>query len=155
MTALPASVPHTGAVELYSWTFDSYRGLRRLRAALREALGVSSPSVSSVFIPPSPVPRALVSSRSDVGDRIAVVATELATNALRHGSPPAVVRLMQLDRRLIIDVADHDLEAEPRFDVERPPGSGGLGLMLARSFAVDVGWYRSEDSKHVWASFSE
>ena len=32
-------------------------------------------------------------------------------------------------------------------------GTGGLGLQLTREFAVDVGWYISDVTKHVWAGF--
>ncbi|MEV6306221.1 ATP-binding protein [Actinoplanes sp. NPDC051861] len=142
MTALPASVPHPGAVELRCWALDSYKGLRRLRAELRE-----------VLMEVMGVPLGMVVPRGDVVDRMAVVTTELATNALRHGRAPTVVRLLQVEDRLVVDVADHDVEAEPRFDPDRPPGRGGLGLVLARTFATEVGWYRREGTKHVWASF--
>ena len=63
-----------------------------------------------------------------------------------------MVRLLSDGDRLIIDVADQDLAAEPRVE-DRPLGAGGLGLQLTRSFAIDVGWYAAEDTKHVWASF--
>jgi anti-sigma regulatory factor (Ser/Thr protein kinase) len=89
----------------------------------------------------------------DVIDRMTVVANELATNALRHGLPPTVVRLLREGDRLIVDVSDHDREAEPRVAENRPLGDGGLGLQLTRRFAIDVGWYATELTKHVWASF--
>jgi serine/threonine-protein kinase RsbW len=132
MTSLPTSVPHPAAVELRRWTLDNFRELRLLRAALREAVADTA---------------------GEVSDRMAVVATELATNALRHGLPPTVVRLLGDGDRLIIDVADHDLAAEPTVDEDRPLGAGGLGLQLTRTFAIDVGWYAAEQAKHVWASF--
>ncbi|MBG0569361.1 ATP-binding protein [Actinoplanes aureus] len=141
MTALPASAPHPGAVELHRWTLSDFRGLRLLRAALRSALAEATTGERTA------------AELGDLTDRMAVVATELATNALRHGLPPTVVCLLQDEDRLVIDVADHDLEAEPYFDRDRPPGMGGLGLVLARSFAIDVGWYKNADTKHVWASF--
>jgi serine/threonine-protein kinase RsbW len=137
MTALPVSVPHPGAVEVQRWMLDNFRGLRGLRAALRAALAEVD-----------------VTQAGDVADRMAVVATELATNALRHGKPPTEVRLLLVGDRLVIDVADHRLEAAPRFDRGRPLGRGGMGLVLARTFATEVGWYRDGDTKHVWASFS-
>jgi serine/threonine-protein kinase RsbW len=132
MSSLPASVPHSAAVELRRWTLDSFRELRLLRATLRDAVAETAVEVS---------------------DRMTVVATELATNALRHGLPPTVVRLLDEGDRLIIDVADHDLTAEPTVAEDRPLGAGGLGLQLARTFAIDVGWYATDSTKHVWASF--
>ncbi|WP_203790238.1 ATP-binding protein [Paractinoplanes rishiriensis] len=132
MTSLPTSTPHPAAVEIRSWSLDSFRELRGLRAALREIVAGTA---------------------GEVSDRMAVVATELATNALRHGRPPTVVRLLRSGDRLIIEVADHDLFAAPELDEGRPLGAGGLGLQLARAFATDVGWYATETTKHVWASF--
>lgn len=111
---------------------DSFGELRGLRAALREAVADTATGIS---------------------DQMSVVATELATNALRHGLPPTVVRLLGEGDRLIIDVADHDLTGHPRLDKDRPLGAGGLGLQLAHNFAIDVGWYATELTKHVWASF--
>ncbi|GGN99969.1 hypothetical protein GCM10010112_94220 [Actinoplanes lobatus] len=135
MTSLPAPVPHPAATEQRRWTLSSVQDLRRLRAELREA-------VTGTLID------------DDGLDRIAVVATELATNALRHGRPPTVIRLLEEPGHLILDVADHDLTGEPLFDQSRPIGSGGLGLHLARTFATDLGWYRTPTTKHVWAVFT-
>ncbi|HEY0000972.1 MAG TPA: ATP-binding protein [Actinoplanes sp.] len=136
MTSPRASVPFPAAVEVCRWTLDEFRELRTLRAALREA----------VVVAPS-------EDLDDIVDRIAVVATELATNALRHGLPPTVVRLMRQDDRLIIDVADHELDSPPEVAEDRPLGAGGLGLQLTKTFAIDVGWYVADVTKHVWASF--
>jgi anti-sigma regulatory factor (Ser/Thr protein kinase) len=136
MPSLPASVPHPAAIELRRWRLDNFRGLRRLRAELREAVSGSAGRTPG-----------------DLAERMAVVATELATNALRHGLPPTEVRLLRDHDRLIIDVADHDLSAAPTLDEGRPLGAGGLGLQLTREFAVDFGWYISDITKHVWAGF--
>jgi anti-sigma regulatory factor (Ser/Thr protein kinase) len=136
MSLLPASAPHRSAVELCRWTLDDFPELKELRAALREKI-VQEMSVDV----------------GDLFDRMAVVATELATNALRHGLPPTVVRLLRDEDRLILDVADHDLAAAPRVDEDRPLGAGGLGMRLAQTFAIDLGWYATDATKHVWASF--
>jgi serine/threonine-protein kinase RsbW len=133
MTLLPLSMPHLPAIELHRWTLAAFGELRLLRAGLRAALAPGG--------------------TADSVERIAVVATELATNALRHGLPPAVVRLLSDSGRIVLDVADQQPGALPRYDTDRPLGAGGLGLQLARSFAVDVGCYRTGTTKHVWASF--
>ena len=134
MSSLPASDPYPRATEICRWTLADFGDLRGLRADLRATEDVTA-------------------AGPDVVDRVTVVANELATNALRHGLPPTVVRLLRDGDRLIIDVADHDREAEPRIAENRPLGDGGLGLQLTRRFAVDVGWYATELAKHVWASF--
>jgi serine/threonine-protein kinase RsbW len=136
MPSMPASVPYPAAVELRRWCLDNFRELRKLRAGLREAVAGTA-----------------AREPGDLSDRMTVVATELATNALRHGLPPTEVLLLRDHDRLIIDVADHDLEAPPRVDEDRPIGAGGLGLQLAKEFAIEVGWYADDAAKHVWASF--
>ena len=130
MTLLPTPIPYTSAVELGSWTLHGFGELRALRSGLR----------------------AVATTAADV-EGIVVAANELATNALRHGRPPAVVRLLREPGGLILDVADHDRESAPRQAAGRPPGAGGLGLRLTATFAKDVGWYATEVTKHVWASF--
>ncbi|MCY1137573.1 ATP-binding protein [Actinoplanes sp. Pm04-4] len=135
MSALRSSAPHPAAVELRCWTLDSFGELRTLRAALREAIETHTDEVDDLF------------------DKMAVVATELATNALRHGLPPTEVRLLREDDHLILDVADHDMGTLPELDQGRPLGAGGLGLQLTKTFAIDVGWYRTSSTKNVWASF--
>ncbi|WP_436524374.1 ATP-binding protein [Actinoplanes sp. HUAS TT8] len=113
------------------WTLDHVHDLRVLRAGLRAEI-----------------------EDTEIFERIAIVATELATNALRHGTPPAIVRLLTEPGRMTVDVSDQDLVGEPQFGlVRRPMGAGGLGLLLVSTFATASGWYLTADAKHTWASF--
>lgn len=89
-----------------------------------------------------------------VPDRMILVASELATNALTHGLPPTVVCLKTDGVHYLLDVADHDLSTTPRVAGERPPGAGGFGLQIARQLSQEVGWYRDGATKHVWAIFA-
>ncbi|MBB2923574.1 ATP-binding protein [Cellulomonas cellasea] len=86
-----------------------------------------------------------------VAHSLVLVASELATNAIRHGRPPTVVELFQHEGSFLLTVSDHDLGTEPRVAGDRPPGEGGFGLQIARRLAVDVGWYRTSTTKVVWA----
>jgi serine/threonine-protein kinase RsbW len=74
-------------------------------------------------------------------------------NALRHGRPPTIVTLYRTAASSVLDVADHDPEILPEFADARPAGAGGLGLRLAREFALDIGWFVRDTTKHVWAEF--
>jgi hypothetical protein len=139
MASLPVSPPHAEAVELHRWVLDTYDELRGLRASLHQLITDGLVSESERL--------------DDAFDRMAVVATELATNALRHGLPPTVVRLLRAGDDLVLDVADHDLSAAPEVVDDRPLGDGGLGLQLTQTFAADIGWYTTDTTKHVWASF--
>ncbi|MFF5083475.1 ATP-binding protein [Actinoplanes sp. NPDC000266] len=118
------------ADEVGRWTVDEPVELRMLRAELRKVDDV----------PPD--------------DMLLVVATELASNALRHARSQAVVALLRDRDTVIIDVADRDPAGRPSVDVRRPKRSGGLGLRLAERLALDVGWYPAAGGKHVWARFA-
>ncbi|WP_263118567.1 ATP-binding protein [Cellulomonas sp. RIT-PI-Y] len=89
----------------------------------------------------------------DVPERMILVASELATNALTHGLPPTTVRLFTDGDDYLLDVADHDIGSTPFLAGERPPGAGGFGLQIARRLSQQVGWYATEHTKHVWAIF--
>jgi two-component sensor histidine kinase len=89
----------------------------------------------------------------ELPEKVAVVATELATNALAHARPPTVVQLRRTYDAFLLDVADEDPAAFPELTEDRPPGAGGLGLRLVRDLALDFGWYVEGGVKHVWARF--
>ena len=132
--------PPAAAAEVARWTLDEPRHLRQLRAALLAAVADGIPSGTG--------------DRTDLDERLTVVASELAGNALRHGRPPTVVALRRVRGLLIIDVRDNDPDGRPTVEERRAPGAGGLGLALVERLAQDVGWYRTATGKHVWAVFS-
>jgi serine/threonine-protein kinase RsbW len=123
--------------ELARWTLAAPPELQFLRAALQRA----------VHDQPAADP-------ADLAERLAIVATELAGNALRHGHPPAVVILQRSDGKLVVDVLDNDAKSTPAPDEDRAAGAGGLGLVLAQRLAHDVGWYPTSAGKGVWATFA-
>ncbi len=138
VTLLPSAVPHSWGVPVQQWVLTTAAELRQLRAALLAALTGSADPAAEM---------------DDVPAKMLLVATELATNALRHGLPPTVVRLFRIDDEFIIDVADHDPTILPEYADARPPGAGGMGLRLAREFSLDIGWFVADETKHVWARF--
>jgi serine/threonine-protein kinase RsbW len=123
--------------EIGRWRLDDAAQLRCLRAGLTEALT-------------APARRA---DPPDLTERLLIVATELAGNALRHSGPPVVV-VLRTDGHVIVDVADDAGHRLPSVDRQRAPGAGGLGLRLAAEMAEEVGWYPDGTGKHVWASFT-
>lgn len=139
MAELRTSPPPPDADELEAWVLDSTVQLRALRAALVEAINKYGPSSRAEL--------------DDIPDRMVLVATELATNAIRHGLPPTVVRLLRTPDEFVLDVADNDLTAIPELADTRPLDAGGRGLHLAHAFALEVGWYARDRTKHIWAAF--
>jgi hypothetical protein len=137
--ALGTSRPPTPNVEVGQWVLDSFAELRALRSSLHKAL-------TGELLPDG-------GYLDDVPEKIAVVATELATNALAHARPPTSVKLRRTEDTFILDVADEDPDAFPEFAVDRPLGAGGLGLLLVRDLALDLGWYVDDGVKHIWARF--
>ncbi|HEY0534331.1 MAG TPA: ATP-binding protein [Actinoplanes sp.] len=140
MPTLSPSRPPAPSTEIAQWVLDSFTELRSLRASLYEK------------ITGEPLPEGGV--LDEVPEKVAMVATELATNALVHARPPTTVRLRRTEATFILDVADEEPAASPEFAKDRPPGAGGLGLQLVRDFALGMGWYVDGNVKHVWAQFS-
>jgi hypothetical protein len=132
------SKPPEAAVEVRCWVLDSFSELRQLRASLFAAL-------TGEPMPPDGV-------LDEVPEKMAVVATELATNALAHGRPPTCVYLRRTEHTFVLDVADND-PTFPQPTGPRPPGAGGLGLHIVDEIAGDVGWYADNSTKHIWAQF--
>lgn len=135
---VPSSAPPRAFTSVGRWIVGSPSELARVRHAVQDALTALGPSAVPV----------------QAADRVVLVTSELATNALRHGRPPAVVELGVDGTALLLDVADHDPGRPPVVAGERAVGAGGFGLMIARRLAEDVGWYAAHDTKHVWAVFT-
>ncbi|MDO3683317.1 ATP-binding protein [Micromonospora sp. C28ISP2-4] len=140
MGQLRTSPPPPQASELERWVLDSPEDLRGLRASLRDALNRHG----------------LVQGEDldEVPHLVVLVATELASNALRHGRPPTIITLLATDDRFLLDVADHDVSSVPELTDISPTDSGGRGLFLAQSVSLDVGWYATEETKNIWSAFS-
>jgi hypothetical protein len=134
-----ASYPPDAADELQHWVLDDVAQLRQLRAGLFEALNGEP-------MPPD-------GKLDEVPEQVAVAATELATNAIRHGRPPTQVYLRRTEHTFVLEVADQDPDAAPEVAGPRPPGQGGLGLHIVSKLAEAVGWYADGSSKHIWAEF--
>ncbi|MDR7320106.1 anti-sigma regulatory factor (Ser/Thr protein kinase) [Catenuloplanes niger] len=131
---MSTSLPPPDATEVRVWTLHTPEELRRLRAGLGEIIAGGD-------------------ELADVPERMVLVASELATNAIRHGQPPTEVRLLRTDDQFVLDVIDHDPASPPEPTDVGDFASGGRGLHIAQRLSLDVGWYTTDMSKHVWASF--
>jgi serine/threonine-protein kinase RsbW len=134
-----ASMPPEAAADVQEWVLDSVTQLRLLRAGLFRALHGEP-------MPPG-------GQLDEVPEKVAIVATELATNALRHGRPPTRVHLRRTEHSFVLDVADDDPGTLPERAGPRAPGDGGLGLRIVSELTEAAGWYIHGASKHVWTQF--
>ncbi|MFE1091214.1 ATP-binding protein [Streptomyces rochei] len=87
-----------------------------------------------------------------IADDMAVVASELASNALKHASSDATVRLQLVEGQALLEVDDSSMQRP----VPRRVGAEveeGRGLFLVQALAAAWGWrYREGGGKTVWAS---
>lgn len=136
---LPLSRPPARFHAVDEWSLDSLDQLSSLRSGLAAILrtGAAAPDEGLGTTP----------------EKIVLVASELATNALEHGRPPTIVRLLKDHTLWLLEVADHDRGTVPVYAGERIPGAGGLGLHLARTLSLDVGWYSTATTKNIWVTF--
>jgi serine/threonine-protein kinase RsbW len=121
-----------------AWRLEEPSGLRTLRTALLQVV-TQHVDLDRVDL-------------DDLAERLVIVATELAGNALRYSRPPMAVALLRAGRHLVLDVVDNEPQLPPVVE-HRLPGTGGLGLQLTERLADDVGWYPTDAGKHVWAMF--
>lgn len=84
-------------------------------------------------------------------ERLALVVTELAGNALRHASPPVHVALHRGVDGWLLVVTDRRPGALPVAREPDPDRGGGQGLNLVNALAERVGWYPGRGRKSVWA----
>ncbi|GAA4606278.1 anti-sigma regulatory factor (Ser/Thr protein kinase) [Actinoplanes octamycinicus] len=125
--------------ELARWSLHEAPELSALRTGLRAAV------MAGAGFGPDP---------EDLAERLVMVGTELAGNALRHAGSPALVVLQRSAGTLVIVISDSDAATGPAVDRKRPAGQGGLGLVLAQRLATSVGWHPTSGGKLVWAAFA-
>ncbi|WP_082772649.1 ATP-binding protein [Actinoplanes sp. TFC3] len=133
------SGPPPPAAAVQQWAVADYTELRAMRASLRQA-------IDGQLLPPSP-------RLDDLAEHMSIVATELTTNALRHGQSEAVVRLSRSATVFVVDVADEMPSVPPRLHEPQTSQIGGRGLHIVQELATDTGWYLTSGHKHVWAQF--
>jgi two-component sensor histidine kinase len=86
-----------------------------------------------------------------VVEDVVMVLDELATNALRHGSPPARVELCRHGEGWLVIAHDAAPGDPPVTAVDRPPEFGGMGLRMVTGVTVCRGTDSDAHHKSVWA----
>ena len=130
--ALPDGFGQIWHQELHSLT-----ELAGLRARLRAEL-----TGSSTVVDPQ---------REHWSERMVLVVDELASNALRHGAPPAGATLSRSGEEWMIAVTDSAGHLPPQPAEGRDPGRGGFGLYLVADLSQRHGWCTVGRRKVLWA----
>jgi anti-sigma regulatory factor (Ser/Thr protein kinase) len=88
-----------------------------------------------------------------IGDELALVVSELVTNAVRHAEPPVRLEIQADDDRVTVAVADGS-PGRPVPRVAADDAEGGRGLAMIDLLAADTGVRPSPPGKTVWAALS-
>lgn len=89
-------------------------------------------------------------SRSDRADDIVLVASELATNVIRHAHTAFTVQVKSDDDLIRLEVAD----GSSIIPAVEELNESKLGLRILRSMAEQWGVERTPTGKTVWAEFT-
>lgn len=137
----PGSPPAAAGPVLASWPLTQAAELSGLRRSAAEVLvGRAVPAGTPV--------------REE--QLLLLVLSELATNALLHGTGPVTVTLSSHGPSWLLDVRDRDARAAPAHRPRDDGRTGGHGLRILDRATTEWGWYRESDgeAKHVWALVS-
>ncbi|MDX6199559.1 MAG: hypothetical protein QOJ79_2710 [Actinomycetota bacterium] len=88
-----------------------------------------------------------------IGDELALVVSELVTNAVRHAQPPVRLEIQADDDRVTVAVADGS-PGRPVARMASEDAEGGRGLAMIDLLAADTGVRPSPPGKTVWAALS-
>jgi anti-sigma regulatory factor (Ser/Thr protein kinase) len=111
-----------------------------------------------------PIPRSISEARrfardvlslwgidGNLADLVALLASELVTNALLHGAPPIDLDLAWRDPRVRVEVSDSAEQMPVMAEPPRPRGRGGFGLHLIERLSLAWGSdHRPTGGKVVW-----
>ena len=84
------------------------------------------------------------------GDDVALLVTELASNALRHGGPGVDLWLRRVSGALRVECVDGRGATPPRVQDPDEEAEGGRGLVLVQALAARWGSDRLTAGKSVW-----
>lgn len=81
----------------------------------------------------------------------ALVASELAVNAVRHGRPPARLVLLRSGGDVRIEVTSGSGSTRPQMREPATEADSGRGLALVARMSAESGWSEESDRVTSWA----
>ena len=146
----PLPDAHTRAI--LELPLTSVRELSAVRRRVREfltATGTAEPDAAD------PADAATREQIEDLVDRAILVIDEMASNAVRHGSAPAVLQILDEQAAWVILAIDSAPDRLPEPAVDRPAGQGGYGLYVIADQTTSHGVHCEDDRKLVWATIDK
>ena len=83
---------------------------------------------------------------------VVLAASELVTNAFRHGEPPVQLTVRRTNGRVSVAVGDGSPTLPVRTSAA-PEAQNGRGMVIVESVASETGSRRERAGKVVWAGF--
>ncbi|WP_238014142.1 ATP-binding protein [Dactylosporangium sp. AC04546] len=83
-----------------------------------------------------------------------MVGHELVANALRHGMPPAILRLLRRGDVLVIEVGDRSEQVPEIAEIDNATSISGRGLRIVTKLTRAWGVRRHAGGKVVWAEIA-
>ncbi len=84
-------------------------------------------------------------------DDALLIASELVTNAARHGQGKVKLHIQATDGLVRIEVEDQSIQQVPQRRNPTDASAGGRGLILVEALSERWGWDSGTSSKTVWA----
>jgi hypothetical protein len=140
---LTAGPPEEAGDRCGSWPLQMAPQLARVRSAVEQLarLRYAHPSLET----PEP-------SLLGVMERLALVVSELGSNALRHGQAPITVSLNRVRGGWLLSVSDGDPRSVPVMGPTELSSAHRHGLEVVALVSSQVGWYVDGHGKQVWAA---
>jgi len=138
---------HTRAI--LELPLTSLRELSRVRRLVREFLTDTDNAVADA------ASVSAVGEIEDLVERAILVIDEMASNAVRHGSAPAVLQILDEQAAWMILAIDSAPDRLPEPAIDRPAGEGGYGLYVIADQTSSHGVHCEDDRKLVWATINK
>ncbi len=123
------------------------------RSALRQLIELDSSCQSPAHAREAAAQIAAREQLGPVSDDLALVVSELVTNAVRHAEPPLRLEIQTSEHRVVVAVADGS-DGAPAPRAVDSNAEGGRGMMLVDLLSTEVGVRAHPPGKTVWAALA-
>jgi two-component sensor histidine kinase len=124
-----------------------------------QAVSGVEPSSQSVHVELRPDPSAPASARrfvaehaglADAAEALALLTSELVTNAVLHARTAMVLGVTVGTSRVLVTIADGDVGGTPQVQPPDDQRPSGRGILLVEAMAAQWGVFENDGGKTVW-----